>query len=469
MQRWLPVMACCLATTACDTIFGLERGDTRVTGTYLARTLHNDASGAPLVEDVPLRAAEVSMEVRFEDGSERGVTVDDAGKFTFDPPPGSLYTLTIRTSTDSVYQSRARDLVLVERVPGRLGRVEAPQNTRLALSIQNRSAMANAEHIATTGVWSHTSVQTVGPIDVDWRSVQTAAAESVGLLNDDDAWYLAYGIAQAPFPYQGLLQSARIPNVTMAPATRTMRDGVAVTHTLSQCAHVISKIKSETTRLQALGPTFQWTSGTGWNLSAVPDAGHAIQHGFAVGYEGTPTIVDDLDRTIMYTNPFPGHAMIGFMEINGFRSTGSVSLQSDARVIDRVPDDCATPMVLGATVASLPLAITIAGVRLTGDMQQVEIDRRADSEITWTPTEGAADLWQVTLTELVSTTATPRISVFTTEPRLLLDPDLLLANHTYTLQIRTNFGTPGAADGDFANGTLPRGSTAIYSTTFVVR
>jgi hypothetical protein len=461
-------MACCLSASACDTIFGLEREGSSVTGTYLARTLHNDASGAPLVEDVPLPAADVSIEVRFEDGSERDVPIDDAGKFVFDPPPGSVYTLTVRTGVTSVYQSRARELALVERHPGRLGRVDAPPGTRLALTIQNRAAVANAEHVATTGVWSHTAVLAAAPIDVDWSAVQTATGAPAGLLNDDDVWYLSYTSATTPFAHQRLIQSARIPNVTTAPATKTMVDGVAVTHALSQCARVFSKIKSETTRLQALAPTFQWTNGTGWNLTAMPDPDHAVQHGFVIGYEGAPTIVDDLDRSIMYTNPFPGHAMVAFMEINGFRSTGSVNLPSDARVVDRVPEDCGTPLVLDGTGA-LPLAITLSGVRLTGDAQQVDIDRRSDAQITWTPTEGNADFWQVTLTELVSTTATPRISVITTEPRLLLDPDLLVANRTYALQIRTSFGTPGAADGDFVTGVLPRGSTGVYSTTFVVR
>lgn len=462
-------MACCLGATACDTIFGLERGDTRVAGTYLARTLRNDASGAPVVEDVPLRASDVSMEVRFEDGSERGVTIDDAGGFMFEPPPGSLYTLTIRTGITSVYQSRARDLVLVERASGRLGREEAPQDTRIALSIQNRSAVANAEYVATTGVWSRTAVQLGAPIDVDWRSVQTGTAEPVGLLNGDDVWFLSYAAAATPFAHQRLAQSVRLPNVTTPPGATTMLSAAAVTHPLADCARIISKIKSETTRLQALAPTFQWTNGTAWNLVAMPEPNHAGQHGFVIGYEGAPTIIDDVDRTVMYTNPFPGHVMVGFMEVSGFRSTGSVSLASDARVIDQVPPDCGTEMVLGATTGALPLAITVAGVRLTSDAQQLDIDRRADAEVTWTSTQGSADLWQVTLTELVGTTATPRITVVTTEPRVLLDPDLLLANRTYTLNVRTNFGTPGARDGNFADAILPRGSTGIYSTSFAVR
>ena len=461
-------MACCLSTTACDQIFGLDRGDSRVTGTYLARTLRN-VEGAPFVEDVPLRAANVSMEVRFEDGSERDVDIDAEGAFAFDPPPGSLYTLSIRTNVTTVYQSRARELSLIERVPGRVDRSAAPPDTRLALTILNRSATANTEHVATTGVWSHTPVQAGAQIDVDVGSLQTATGEPVGLLDEDDVWYLSYGAAATPFAHQRLVQSVRIPNVTTTPGAKTTANGVAADHALANCAHIVSKIKSETTRLQALGPTFQWTNGTAWNFVAMPDPDYAGQHGFVIGYEGAPTIVDDLDRTFMYTNPFPGHTMIGFMEINGFRSAGSVNLASDARVIDRVPDDCSTEMVLGATTAALPLAITVAGTRLTGDAQQVDIDRRADAEITWTPTQGSADFWQVTLTELASTNATPRISVFTTEPRLLLDPDLLLATKTYTLHIRTSFGTPGAGDGDFVSGVLPRGSTGIYSTTFVVR
>src|SRR5205085_11224603 len=117
---------------------------------------------------------------------------------------------------------------------------------------------------------------------------------------------------------------------------------------------------------------------------------------------------------------------------------------------------------------ALPLAISLGGTQLTGDVQKVDVDRSADIEVTWTPTEGRADFWQVTLSEINGNTPIVRSSVIATTPSVRFDADLLSTNAIYTIHIRTNYGTPNAATGDFVTSELPRGSTGVYSTTFSV-
>lgn len=456
------LVASCLGASACDRVFGLSRDDAQVTGSFLARTLHNSDDGAPVSTDEPFPPDEVGLEVRFADGSQREVLIDADGNFAFaTPTTDELYTLTIRTTAATVYQSTARELVLIERIPGRLGRVDPPPGTRLDLTVVNRNSVRTSERIGSTGVWSSTLAS--GTLDIDWSNVLTVS-DKAGLLDDDDVWFLSYAQGPTPFKYQRLAQSARSPRVRMTAGMGTTLTMTAMNSSFAQCAHFLSKNKTEAERLTSLAPTFSWNGATNWKLIAMPDLSYAIETGFVLAEEFSVLDVVDADVTLMYTNPFPGHTVIARMDVQGNAGT----LPGDSRTVFEVPADC-SPVDLTGTTAALPVAITVAGTRLAGNETLIDVDRRADVPISWTATEGRADQWSITLSEAVGSTTTARFKVFTTEPRLMLDPDLLSTGRQYYIHIRTHFGTPNAPTGDFATGTLPRGSTGVYSTSFTVR
>ncbi len=471
---WIGVVLLCGSTLGCDKVLGLHDRDgtsATVTGTFLLRSIENDGAGSPQVIESAFALSEIRATARLDDGSTPEVALRDDGSFSFVmPTAGQTYTLTFRTPyATSTYQLANEHVDLVERLAGRRDRAAVPPGTRLAPSLTNRPGAPAIviEVLTSTGLWTLTAIQ-AGPIDLDWTRAGSMSGP-IGLLDGDDVRYVAYSSASSSAgSYLTLAYAATMPDVSMLAGQTTAVSSVAVPVVKDRCVHLVAEGMTESQRLVAAAPRASPSSNLAWGVYAVPDNDFALALGFPfpIAYPNVGGPPPNVDVTIPFANPFPGHSNVAIMRLSALHGIGSLYLVSESGLIAQIPEGCASPVVLPSGTVQLPMNIAVNGTVLAVDDQPVDIvDRGADLSITWTPTSGRADFWIVTLFEVGGSNAlVQRSLIVTTTTAAAFEPDLFVANQRYAVEVRAVLGFPNAASGDFRTSALPQGTTAVQVT-----
>src|SRR5262245_39248675 len=177
IERIRGPIAIIFVSLGCNQVFGLDetvpaadRG--MVTGVYKLRVIENQSDGTPLVMDQPYPLDQLEADVELDDGTRRAVVLRADGSFAFTTATiGQRYSITfITTYSRRTYQNDATNLVLIERIAGRIDRQLVPTGTVLEYDVPNRptATATSEEEVQSTGIWARKKLTPPpGPLTFD--------------------------------------------------------------------------------------------------------------------------------------------------------------------------------------------------------------------------------------------------------------------------------------------------------------
>jgi hypothetical protein len=455
----------------CDLVFSVDEvaeptgHSVQVAGSLHRRLIENDASDVPKLSAL-LPPTMVSADVAFADGTKQDLTFGPDGEFAFSWPDDSEpYSLTLRSPLSDVitYQLSAASPRLVERVGGRDNRAPVSATTKLHITFPNDPAPGTSTYLEleSTGIFTRRFVgNTTATVPFDW-STQGALSGPIGLLEagPDEMIFLElqgstttflqlarYGIQHQPVLVDGVDNAMPFDLVASVP---------------DKCVSVTVDHMAEAQRLLALDPT---GVNVGWYVFVAPAEEYLPELGFPLTVRNLGPSASPFSESFMFENPLEGFATYAGFEVATF---GAAPVRSFVTV--PIDGTCTNPVPLPTAVVKIASQLTVAGTELRAAGQVVSIDRSKLVPVTFTPTEtGEAHFYIVTLRDQTPT-GLVRTRIVTTEPRALIDPDVLLPARTYVVTVNTRVGHPNAATGDFETSAGIHGSGIATSTTFQVQ
>jgi hypothetical protein len=472
----------CLFLAGCDLLFGMDHFDDpddgpvgdpiEVFGKFTRHSMHNDGSRVPVAEMGSPQT--LAARVAFADGSQLDLAPDATGTFSFKTPDGRPYSLTFATDFQTVtYQLTAAQLVLIEESGGRLPRLALAQGTLFHLSLTvpigpfpTADATHHQELISTGGIWTRTALntQTLAGAPMDWTAVVPLSGP-IGRLEapgnaDDVMWYVNYVDKGA---YFSITDSGYEPHANIGDTAGDNRFGAtSMARAPNGCAMVAIDPGKEIDRLDLLTASAGTTPIGRWSIVGAPFSEFLpevrIPAAYHEGDDSAPTSAITY-ATLDVTNPLPSYAEL---EVS---VTGAPALHT---IID-VP---AAPMCAATTIGvdelvKVPTQIKLAGKTLTMNGDSIAADRSKPIAVTWVPSNtGAADYY---VTRLVDAGAgATRATIVSIDPKVTLDPKLVLKDHMYSLVITARRGAPDAAAGDFTVRGTVIGIVEATTTSFQV-
>ncbi len=482
-MRWVVLVAW---LAGCDLVVGLERhADQRVSGTLVRNLVTNDEQFAPVTTTAPYPAGTVSIQVVLPDGAQQPVELADDGTFElFRFDENDVYRLILSIEGRAIeVQHHAPELKLAFTTLGRPNpqRVLVTKPTTLTFP-----TLGGSERLMTTGLWSEsfTYDTLTGSNQIDWKTASMLGGRR-GLLSaaqHDRMYYVDLGQVS----FSGYDEIVRyIPRsidmidgqavATNGPVTMTARDA---------CVTVTSNRTRDRERLKAAIPNLE-TYADDAHVTAIPDA--------SLGAVGELTLVgqteygaaSDLNAfQVRFTNIFPGTTLLGSVGHGGQRTitipgAGSFVVIYGWRqyqVLTTTTNCADTKVTFDASELGVPGHPILAGVPLETDGVAVAIDRGRNAELVWSQVApGKIERYVVSLLEVFVDPDSGEVTVrsvrdfITTEPRVVIDPGLMITGGFYLVQILGSSDQPDAANGDLSTTAFPYAATRVFSSMFQVQ
>lgn len=214
-----------------------------------------------------------------------------------------------------------------------------------------------------------------------------------------------------------------------------------------------------------------------WSVTAAPGAAAGFSTGPALAYGTMPASMGVLPLTLGYGNPFAGRgwpstfvwaatARRTYQQPGGLPAIVLSALQV---VVTPVPS---TGAQLDFT-ACMPTSVAVQGATLITDGLTVTIDRTKPVAVSMVVDRADADLYGITLLEVVNNgataTLTPRFESINQKSVWSLPGDLFETGKIYTVRARCSLGGyPGLGTGDLEQRELPIASAYLESGVFTV-
>jgi hypothetical protein len=465
----LRLLACATLLAGCDIVFSVDEvapaagHPVQVTGALHRRVIENDPSDVPVVSGL-VPPTLVTADVAFADGTKQDLAFGADGEFTFTSPDASEpYTITLRSPLTEVisYQLRSPSLQLVERVAGRGDRQPVPPSTLVHVTFPSDTPPGGSTYLEleSTGIWTRrfmASATVSQPFD--WGMASSLGGPIGMLESGPDAMFFIelsgststffgltrYGIQHQP----GLV--AGVDNAMPFDLVSTVPD---------KCASITVDQQAEIKRLQALDPA---GVQVGWYVFMAPAVELLTEIGFPIALRNLGAEPSPFSETLMFENPFEGLSPFAMFEV---ATLGAAPV----RTAVAVPlDGTCAQVPLPTAVVKIAHEFTVGGTQLTTAGQSVPIDRSKLVPIGFTPTETGDAHYYIILIRDATSSAVLRARIVSTEPRVLVDPDLLLPARSYTIAVQVRIGLPNAANGDFETVGPFSASSIATSTTFRV-
>ena len=463
----LRLLICATFLGGCDIVFSVDEvaepagHPVAVTGVLRRRLIENDASDVPHLS--PLSSPTMAVaDVAFADGSKQELVLGPEGEIAFTwPDDAQPYSITIRSPLSDVvtYQLMSPRLQLVERVAGRGDRAPVTPNTLVHLTFPSDPAPPSTYiELESTGIWTRKFIASATQ-PFDW-STQGGFGGPIGLLESgpDEMIYLEQQAVGPTFLKLGRYGIQHQPGLAAGQDNAMPFD--LVTSVPDTCVSITVDHVAESQRLLALDPT---GVNVGWYVFAAPADEYLPDLGFPLTIHNLAPETSPFSETFMYQNPLEGFSTYAAFEVHTLGA-------ADIRTFVTVPlDSTCSPVPIPTGVVKIAHDFAVAGTALTTAGQSVAIDRSKLVPITFTPTEsGDADFYIVTVRDAMPN-GVLRARIVTGEPRVLIDPDLLLPARSYVVSVNTRVGVPNARTGDFeTTGSLFAVGIAT-STTFQVQ
>lgn len=214
-----------------------------------------------------------------------------------------------------------------------------------------------------------------------------------------------------------------------------------------------------------------------WSVTAAPGAAAGFSTGPALAFGTMPVSMGVLPLTLSYGNPFAGRswpatfvwaatARRTYQQPGGLPALVLSALQV---VVTKVP---ATSAQLDFT-ACMPTSVAVQGATLITDGLTVTIDRTKPVAVSVIVDRPDADLYSITLLEVVNSgataTLTPRFESVNQKSVWSLPGDLFETGKIYTVRAScSRGGYPSLATGDLEQRELPVASAYLESGVFTV-
>jgi hypothetical protein len=214
-----------------------------------------------------------------------------------------------------------------------------------------------------------------------------------------------------------------------------------------------------------------------WSITAAPGFAAGIATGPALAYGSMPVSMGVLPLIIGYGNPFAGRNWPAtFVWAATSRRTyqqpaglPAVALSAAQIVVTQVP----TASNQLDFTACMPTSVSVQGATLISDGLTVTIDRTRPVSISMVVDRAEADLYGITLFEVVNTgataTLTPRFQSLNQKSVWSLPGDIFETGKIYTVRAScSRGGHPGLGTGDLERRELPIASAYLDSGVFTV-
>ena len=214
-----------------------------------------------------------------------------------------------------------------------------------------------------------------------------------------------------------------------------------------------------------------------WSVTAAPGSAAGFATGPALAYGTMPVSMGVLPLVVAYGNPFAGRSWPStFVWAATARRTyqqpaglPAVVLSATQVVIAPVP----TASNQLDFTACMPTSVAVQGATLLTDGLTVTIDRTKPVAVSVVVDRPDADLYGITLLEVVNTgttaTLTPRFESVNQKSVWSLPADIFEAGKIYTVRAScSRGGYPGLATGDLEKRELPIASASLESGVFTV-
>jgi hypothetical protein len=444
-----------------------------VTGRMTLRTIEM-SGGMPEVVDIP--GVTVDISVRFPNGEDVNIAVQDNGTFEFERPTNEYafeYTVDgdVRDQIDNV-----GDLDIGLRTAGRTDAMPVTQKTTLTFP------MAPNVRIATIGQWTNTLLDSVTGV-LDWGAAVRVGGRAPGLFSSaggDRMYYLRFdgntfdtgqtaisGVREIP-AFEMANGSAEIVNVTLDPTSET------------GCVQVVPTVDSAVTRLEAaLSPNAGFGATTrAATIFAVPAPRATGSAGAHILATRALTSLDE-PLFLRYHDPFPAHARLIHIAATATRqviaqgAATPTNLSSSTTAIVEAPEPGGCPPAEVNGVIPFATAIRIADRELTSD--GMVIDRSGpEMRVTWMPEFDGFEVFDGALLELRAdssggTQIAPIRRMRNREPSFSIPAAVFEPNKNYVLQIIAVIGFPNATSGDYTTLAFPGGNSVTLTPVFQVQ
>ncbi len=439
----------------CQLIFTLD--DEEVTG-RLDYVIATNTEGN-VIEVHEEAATDAQLSIRFESGDEVDVTVETDGSFRFPKITGEYALISGLNANQAEVIETSNRLELVIQEAGRSSVEPVTAETLLQLPVANVAARI----LSTIGQWSTT---VASDILVNWQNANPNGQRPLGLLDGsqhDVVYLLEYAT-----PYRA--NQAAI-NAVGSDSAVMMVDGqpfdltnlVVQPVTQNTCTTFGLALGGDAARLaQAAGPAFNPPTAT-VALKSVP--------AYETGFSGVTDLVAgdgidfDSDVDVPAHDPFPNQQNLAFVQLlasHQLKYPNSVATNIFAGMSVQMPasrGDCpANRIAFDSQESAFATAISIGGVLLETDEQNVTLSRPGKSIAAWTA-DGRFDFFDVTLIEVIERAGAlvleRRRGFRTRASSVVIDETLLTPTHRYMLQVNAVLGFPGASKGDYVTVAYP--------------
>ncbi len=265
------------------------------------------------------------------------------------------------------------------------------------------------------------------------------------------------------------------PPLDLAADVNTLPDGAMTAVPTDQTLAVSLDTDTPVTRMANARPVMRPPSFN-WSVTAAPGAAAGFTTGPALTFGTLAPSTGVVPLLVAYGNPFAS------------RSWPATFTWAATSTRTYTPADGKPPVSLTALLVSisaspsdgnqldlltcLPLGVTVQGAVLNLDGQTVSVDRTKPVSISFRTDNGNADLYSITIHEIVgATTATlvPRFHSVSRESTWSLPGDTFEAGKEYSVRATcTRGGFPNLAAGDLETRTLPTAVGFLDSGVFTV-
>ncbi len=229
------------------------------------------------------------------------------------------------------------------------------------------------------------------------------------------------------------------------------------------------------TRLSTPVPPFSAGLSLSWTINASPGASYGLTAGPRLLSGAVAPATGNVIINQNYGNPFAGWPSVLSWTASATRTytVAGAPLTLTARMTNVLPPPTAVATAVGIPV-SMPTLITVQGALLNNDGTTVSIDRAKSVNISFLADMPPADLFAITLNEVVVTggvaTLVPRFQSHGRQPSWTVPGDVFEAGTRYYSVRATCFagGFPNLINGDLSQRQLPLASAFIDGPVFSV-
>jgi len=427
-----------------------------VTGQVLAHVVHNDGSGAPIVDDGP--GALGSDSARLDDGTLAPITFGTDGTFSFQlEHPGQGY----RVTTQGVeLQTAVPHLTLSQPRLCRAGALPVTQPTPITYSLNDPAPSGSVVFLSSTGCWMVAESQSSDArhFSVDWQQAGSTIGPALLDAQQNDRLYYLRLDQQGGGPSMYVLNRYRVDQLTLQDGVPATVSGTSQSTPSTQCVRIMGDEVAELARIEGAGYT-TGQAASAWEvaMAAVPDLSPAQTMYLA---EGTTPANTNSNVTLSVGVPAPGTVMIDLLTELVDSSSGAAQITAATEYFVEAPTMCVAPAI-GPRVG-LPATFIVNGLPLDA---QLAVSAASDLVLAWSYAAGTADTAAVTLFDAATKTA---IASYLTDGTSIAIPAGTLQPGSYYFLVDATLGMPGVGQGDFATLGYPRATSLVHTATFTV-